>query len=127
MGGPHHPLAFSAATAFMPPARYVTIAPVDAYGPNGFGLYNTVGNVWEWVDGGTREKRLLRGSSYVDTIDGSANHALRVSTRMENTADSGGHNTGFRCARSLERPKKKKGGKAKKPKKLNQPKQRSDL
>ena len=50
----------------------------------------------------------LRGGSFVDTIDGSANHALRVSTRMENSADSGSHNTGFRCARTIEKPKKRK-------------------
>ena len=31
-----------------------------------------------------------------------ANAAIRVSTKMENTADSGGANTGFRCARTLE-------------------------
>ena len=23
-------------------------APVDAYPPNGYGLHNTTGNVWEW-------------------------------------------------------------------------------
>lgn len=28
---------------------YVTTAPVDAYGPNDFGLYNMAGNVNEWV------------------------------------------------------------------------------
>lgn len=46
--------------------------------------------------------------SYVDTIDGSANHLLRISTRMENSADSGGHNTGFRCARTIRKSKSKK-------------------
>ena len=27
---------------------YVGAAPVDAFAPNGYGLYNTTGNVWEW-------------------------------------------------------------------------------
>jgi len=37
-----------------------------------------VGNVWEWVEGGSEKERPIRGGSYIDTIDGSANHALRV-------------------------------------------------
>jgi len=28
---------------------YLTTAPVKAYAPNGHGLWNTSGNVWEWV------------------------------------------------------------------------------
>lgn len=77
---------------------YASTAPVDAYSPNRYGLYNTVGNVWEWTSGGTEEKRPLRGGSFIDSIDGRVNHPLRVSTRMDNTPDSASSNTGFRCA-----------------------------
>ncbi len=53
---------------------YVGTAPVTAYHPNAFGLWNMVGNVWEWtVDdfglrfaGGERTgRRVLKGGSYL--------------------------------------------------------------
>mmetsp|Transcript_18852 Transcript_18852/g.65428 ORF Transcript_18852/g.65428 Transcript_18852/m.65428 type:complete len:358 (+) Transcript_18852:10-1083(+) len=77
---------------------FVGPGPVDAYAPNAFGIYNALGNVWEWCAGGTAEKRPMRGGSFVDTVDGRHNHALRCATRMDQTADSGSQNTGFRCA-----------------------------
>jgi len=70
-----------------------------------------VGNVWEWTTTvhtpgkkdtlGKEEppKFVLRGASFVDSLDGSFNHKARVTTRMGNTPDSGSHNTGFRCAK----------------------------
>ena len=64
-----------------------------------------VGNVWEWTADGTKEQKVLRGGSFVDTVEGTYNHAIRVSTRMDQTADSGSLNTGFRCASSLETKK----------------------
>ena len=28
---------------------YISTSPVDEYSPNSYGLYNMVGNVWDWV------------------------------------------------------------------------------
>jgi len=77
---------------------YAGTAPVDAFEPNSFGLYNMVGNVWEWVSGGSKEARVLRGGSFIDSIDASFNHPAMTSSRQTVPADSGSYNTGFRCA-----------------------------
>jgi len=91
---------------------YKHTAPVDSFGPqNDFGVYNMVGNTWEWVLDKYQEpkgertqasgelKRVLRGGSYLDSMDGKFNHRARVTTRMGNTPDSGSDNLGFRCAK----------------------------
>ena len=80
---------------------YDGVSPTHAYEPNPFGLYGMIGNVWEWTNGGTKDSRPMRGGSFVDTLSGDFNHALRVSTRMMNTPDSSASNTGFRCASSV--------------------------
>jgi len=77
-------------------------SPVDSYQPNGYGLFNVVGNVWEWVsDDFTNGKKVMRGGSFIDSFDGSFNHRASVTTRMGNTIDSTSMNLGFRCAKSL--------------------------
>eukprot|EP00808_Paulinella_micropora_P015034 g65037.t1 len=83
---------------------YSHTAPVDAFGPqNQWGFYNMLGNVWEWTTTldkafQNEKKYVLRGGSYLDTLDGKRNHLVRVTTRMSNTPDAGSDNLGFRCA-----------------------------
>ncbi|MFG2026758.1 formylglycine-generating enzyme family protein [Streptomyces sp. NPDC048825] len=93
---------------------YVGTAPVDAFPPNGFGLFNTSGNVWEWcadwwgTDHGTGPHtdptgpeqgtaRVMRGGSYL--CHDSYCNRYRVAARTANSPDSSVGNTGFRCVR----------------------------
>lgn len=94
---------------------YRGTAPVRAFEPNGFGLYNVSGNVWEWcanwwsVDHGgahpavnptgpaTGRDKVLRGGSYL--CHDSYCNRYRVAARTANTPDGSSGNTGFRCAR----------------------------
>jgi formylglycine-generating enzyme len=78
---------------------YSGTAPVDAYEPNGYGLYNTSGNVWEWcADWFSSEQsvRAMRGGSYL--CHASYCNRYRVAARTGNTPDSSVGNLGFRCA-----------------------------
>lgn len=91
---------------------YAWTAPVDAYEPNGYGLYNMSGNVWEWcADWFTPDyhritsarnprfdeptgKRSMRGGSYL--CHRSYCNRYRVAARSSNTPDSSSDNCGFR-------------------------------
>jgi formylglycine-generating enzyme required for sulfatase activity len=84
---------------------YLGTAPVDSFEPNGYGLHNTSGNVWEWCAGDFRDQRgvvlgkAIRGGSYL--CHHSYCNRYRVAARTSNTQDSSSGNTGFRCAADL--------------------------
>ncbi|MFJ7160026.1 formylglycine-generating enzyme family protein [Streptomyces sp. NPDC101118] len=79
---------------------YAGTAPVKSYRPNGHGLYNAVGNVWEWCADrfapGPGTARAMRGGSYL--CHDSYCNRYRVAARSSNTPDSSTGNIGFRVA-----------------------------
>lgn len=93
---------------------YTGTCPVDAFQPNGFGLYNMAGNVWEWcsdwfspthhrecsdrdpVGPPEGSAKTMKGGSFL--CHSSYCNRYRVAARTSNTPDSSTANMGFRCA-----------------------------
>uniref|UniRef100_A0A8D0WIR2 Sulfatase-modifying factor enzyme-like domain-containing protein n=1 Tax=Sus scrofa TaxID=9823 RepID=A0A8D0WIR2_PIG len=89
------------------------LTEVDAFPPNGYGLYNIVGNAWEWTSDWwtihhaaeetinprgppSGKDRVKKGGSYM--CHKSYCYRYRCAARSQNTPDSSASNLGFRCA-----------------------------
>lgn len=107
---------------------YVKLAPVKTFQPNGYGLFDMAGNVWEWCsdwydynyyktlenkttnnpngpkksfdpDEPYTPKRSLKGGSFL--CNDAYCSGYRVARRMKSSPDTGSEHSGFRCVRSF--------------------------
>lgn len=95
---------------------YATTAPAKSFEPNGYGLYNLVGNVWEWTaepfkirsqkkaararQAQMKGYKLAKGGSFL--CHASYCWRYRIAARTGNSPDSTTTHTGFRLVWDVE-------------------------
>jgi len=97
--------------------RWIWTSPIASFAPSRFGVYDLIGNAWEWVEdcwhGSYKdapndgrawtdencENRVLRGGSW---LDDEYNGMLEIDKRTSNKASHWSEAIGFRCAKAAE-------------------------
>ncbi len=110
---------------------FTGVAPVGAYACNGYGLFDMIGNVWEWCsdwydadyyrqlvkedvvvdpkgpdksfdpEEPYAKKRVTRGGSFLCSVNYCVNY--RPSARRGTSHDTGSSNVGFRCVEDVKK------------------------
>ncbi len=93
-------------------------APAQSFAPNGYGLYNMVGNTWEWTADRFRLKSISKAAKAINATAAREDQKLckggsflchrsycyryRIAARMGNTPDTTLSHTGFRLAYDIK-------------------------